>query len=236
VDVSGAPARLVVVESGHSLPAITLQPGESILVGRDPQARIRLTDTRASRRHLTIDREGAGWVVRDLGGTNGTRVVDSTGTTRELRGSVIRLTSGQLLVGDALLTLYPGDNAARPAVQSFAPVPPPIAYAPQPIATGAHNQSRTGQPGAMSGEARRARLARQVSSMVATQGARVESQSDFQAVLVTGQPVNHVLHFLIGVFTCGLWWIIWLILALTGGARRALIQVDEWGNVTVQRV
>lgn len=71
---------------------------------------------------------------------------------------------------------------------------------------------------------------------MATQHARIESQSDYQAVLVTGQKVNHLLHFLVGLFTLGVWWIVWLILALSGGEKRHIVQVDEYGNVTVQHV
>lgn len=84
-------------------------------------------------------------------------------------------------------------------------------------------------------EERKAALAQHVAQAVAG-GARVESQSDYQAVLVKGHRVNHLLHFLIGVFTIGLWWIIWLLLVVTGGEKRQLIQVDEFGNVRVQRV
>jgi hypothetical protein len=80
----------------------------------------------------------------------------------------------------------------------------------------------------------RAILSRHIQSAV-VQGGRVESQSDTMAVIVTGHRVNHLLHFLIGIFTCGLWWIVWLILALTGGERRQIITVDEFGNVSVQR-
>jgi hypothetical protein len=72
--------------------------------------------------------------------------------------------------------------------------------------------------------------------MVASRGARVESQSDFQAVLATGQPVNHVLHAIIFFFTCGLWIVPWLILALMAGVKRQLVAVDDYGNVNVQSV
>ncbi len=85
-------------------------------------------------------------------------------------------------------------------------------------------------------EERKAALAQHVASAVATQGARVESQSDFQAVLLTGQPVNHVLHLIIAFLTCGLWAIVWLILVLTGGVKRHLVQVDDFGNVRVQHI
>jgi hypothetical protein len=53
---------------------------------------------------------------------------------------------------------------------------------------------------------------------------------------VTGQPVNNTLHFLIGVFTCGLWWLLWLVIGLLGGTKRQLIHVDEWGYIRVQNL
>ena len=89
-------------------------------------------------------------------------------------------------------------------------------------------------PPLMSPEARKAQLAQYIAGAVATQGTRVESQSDFQAVLVTGHPVNHVLHFLVSFLSCGLWLLVWLILAASGGEKRSLVQVDEWGNIRVQ--
>jgi hypothetical protein len=70
---------------------------------------------------------------------------------------------------------------------------------------------------------------------VVANNARVESQSDYQAVLVTGHPVNHILHLLLTLFcTCGLWVFVWLFLVLTGGVKRQLIFVDEWGYTRIQ--
>jgi hypothetical protein len=37
------------------------------------------------------------------------------------------------------------------------------------------------------------------------QGWRVESQSDYQAVIVKGNRPNHLLHLLLTLFTLGLW-------------------------------
>jgi hypothetical protein len=54
-------------------------------------------------------------------------------------------------------------------------------------------------------------------------GYRIEIQSDAYTQLVTGKPVNHPLHFFIGLVTFGLWWLVWLLLAITGGERRAVI-------------
>jgi hypothetical protein len=82
---------------------------------------------------------------------------------------------------------------------------------------------------------RKALLAQQLQS-AAARGMRVESQSDFQAVMVEGQPVNHVLHAIITIFSCGLWGIVWIILAITGGEKRAMVVVDEFGNVQFQKL
>jgi hypothetical protein len=68
------------------------------------------------------------------------------------------------------------------------------------------------------------------------QGSRVESQSEFQAVLVHGERPNHVLHAIITFFTCGLWGIVWIVIALTGGERRTMIVVDDYGNALIQRL
>ena len=86
----------------------------------------------------------------------------------------------------------------------------------------------------MAADQRREAQARTVTHHVA-QGARVESESDYQAAMVTGNKVNHPLHFLIGVFTCGFWWIVWLMIALTGGEERYTIWTDEFGNVRFDR-
>lgn len=87
----------------------------------------------------------------------------------------------------------------------------------------------------LSAEDRKAILAKQV-QMATVSGRRVESQSDFQAVLVLGKPVNHVLHAILTVFTCLLWGIVWLIMGLTGGEKRELVVVDEYGNVQIQHM
>jgi hypothetical protein len=78
-------------------------------------------------------------------------------------------------------------------------------------------------------------LAQQLQTASA-RGLRIESQSDFQAVLVEGKPVNHVLHAILTIFTCLLWGIVWAILAGTGGEKRQMVVVDEFGNVLWQNL
>lgn len=82
---------------------------------------------------------------------------------------------------------------------------------------------------------RKALLARTVQAQVAA-GGRVESQSDFQAVIVKGKPVNHVLQLILTVVTLGLWVFVWIGLALFGGEKRSMVTVDEFGNVSVQKI
>jgi len=84
-------------------------------------------------------------------------------------------------------------------------------------------------------EERKELLARTISNQVA-QGARVESQSDFQAVLVSGKPVNHVLHLILTLVTVGLWGIVWIAMAIFGGEKRSMVSVDEYGNAVVQKI
>lgn len=86
-----------------------------------------------------------------------------------------------------------------------------------------------------SADERKQLLARQIQSAAAT-GARVESQSDFQAIVVRGKPVNHVLHLIITLLTIGLWGIVWIVLVVTGGEKREMLVVDEWGSSSIQKL
>lgn len=52
----------------------TLDPSRSYSLGRDPQSDVVLDDARVSWRHATIRRGDRGWVLEDLGSTNGTYV------------------------------------------------------------------------------------------------------------------------------------------------------------------
>jgi hypothetical protein len=65
-------------------------------------------------------------------------------------------------------------------------------------------------------------------------GARVESRSQFQAVLFNGGGLSgagHVVFALLSIFTCGLFLIVWLITAATSSDRRMTLTVDANGNV-----
>ena len=74
-----------------------------------------------------------------------------------------------------------------------------------------------------------------MTTQIAT-GARVESQSDFQAVVIKGKPVNHTLHLIITLVTLTMWAPVWIALAIFGGEKRSMVVVDEYGNAAVQKV
>jgi hypothetical protein len=48
--------------------------GDTVVIGRAPDAGVRLVDSSVSRCHAEVRRQGDGWLVADLGSTNGTRV------------------------------------------------------------------------------------------------------------------------------------------------------------------
>ncbi|MEU5166530.1 MULTISPECIES: hypothetical protein [Streptomyces] len=62
-------------------------------------------------------------------------------------------------------------------------------------------------------------------------GWRVEFRTGSQAVLVRGQPVNHVLHAFLTAFSCCAWGVVWAVLALTNKVERAVLTVDAQGQV-----
>jgi pSer/pThr/pTyr-binding forkhead associated (FHA) protein len=65
------------------------------VIGRSPDCSVYLVDSSVSRRHAEIRPEGDGWVLVDLGSTNGTRVNGATVGER-------RLADGDAItVGDA---------------------------------------------------------------------------------------------------------------------------------------
>jgi hypothetical protein len=99
------PGRLTVSESGRST-TLTVEPGQRLLVGRDADAEIRVSDRKVSERHATIERRGRGWAVQDVDALKPTRLIDPWGMHRQVRGET-EIPAGQVVVGDVTITLYP---------------------------------------------------------------------------------------------------------------------------------
>lgn len=79
-------------------------------------------------------------------------------------------------------------------------------------------------------------LGRSVAAQLAQGSRRVESQSDYNAVIVQGKPVNHVLHGVLTLFTIGFWSPVWIALHFAAGEKREMVTVDEYGNTSVQKL
>lgn len=70
-----------------------------------------------------------------------------------------------------------------------------------------------------------------MATQIALGNRRIESQTDDQAVIVRGRPVNHMLHLILTLIT-GVWAIVWLVVVLLGGEKREAISVDEFGTIS----
>lgn len=86
-------------------------------------------------------------------------------------------------------------------------------------------------------EERKAALAAAVADAIRSHNrTRIESQTDYQAVIVRGRRPNHVLHLILSLLTLGLWaFFVWLPITLFGGEKRSVISVDDYGNVLAPR-
>lgn len=67
-------------------------------------------------------------------------------------------------------------------------------------------------------------------------GARIESQSDYQAVVVRGRRPRHLVHAIATAATLGLWTPVWILITVAGGEKRTTIDVDRFGNVFVRQI
>jgi len=64
-------------------------------------------------------------------------------------------------------------------------------------------------------------------------GWRLTSAYGNMAQMVSGRPVNHILHVLVSIFTLGLWLPIWFLITVTAdGEKQLVITADEDGNIS----
>ena len=97
--------------------------GGVVTIGRHASNTIVLTDTQASSRHAELRPDGAGYVLVDLGSTNGTNVNGqpiAAHTPRMLRGGDV------ITIGDTLLTVELASAELPPTVRMNAPAAPAL--------------------------------------------------------------------------------------------------------------
>jgi hypothetical protein len=94
--------RLMVIDSGESTLSSgqVIDVGDGMTLGRGDRADVVLGDASISSEHAQLSRKGRGWMVTDLGSTNGTRVNDALvdGRTRLSEGDVLGLGTLRLKV------------------------------------------------------------------------------------------------------------------------------------------
>lgn len=83
-------------------------------------------------------------------------------------------------------------------------------------------------------EERKAALARAVANEVRS-GWHVQSQTDYQAVLVKGKRTSHGLHVFLTLITLGFWIPVWAVVWYMNRDQHRVIDVDPYGNVNVQK-
>ena len=105
-NIGGTGARLSILdEDGKSKESISLT-GDRVTIGRLSSNDIILSDPNVSRRHAELRREAAGWMVVDLGSTNGTLVNGKLAKEHRLEDGD-RLTLGQ---SDLVFSSAPGGS------------------------------------------------------------------------------------------------------------------------------
>jgi len=90
--------------------------GGRVIIGRNPDCTVPIIDERASRQHCVLQPDGkGGWMVRDLGSRNGTKVNEVRITESPLRpGDVLKVGSHEFLVEtDHSGQPSPGDTNAE---------------------------------------------------------------------------------------------------------------------------
>ncbi len=95
----GQPSKVVVLDGSSSGVSVSLDD-VPILIGRGPDAAIRLEDDYVSTRHARIGRSDDTWYVEDLGSTNGTYI----GSRRLTQATAISL-GAKVRVGKTTIEL-----------------------------------------------------------------------------------------------------------------------------------
>ena len=114
--------------------------GDRVRIGRGPDNEIRLADPSVSRNHAVVERDPQGWVIRDLGSTNGTRHNGTRIQRSHLSaGDHLRIGSFELdaegvTEGGSALQPPPVGTASDPTPRPVHPVTP-LVGAPAPPAT-----------------------------------------------------------------------------------------------------
>ncbi len=117
-----------------------------------------------------------------------------------------------------------------PPPQTFAPpAPQPAGPAGMPMAPAGYGMPTAGPTTAGGSPALQYAIA-----SYAAQGFHLEVNNGQQAVMAKPARVNHAAYFLIGIFTCGLVWLLWLLAAVTAKDTRVILTAMPDGQIDAQ--
>ena len=105
---------------------------DKVVIGRDPSVTIPIQDTKSSRKHCEVRKEAGGWVVEDLGSSNGTQLNGGRIEKRLLRGGDV-ITIGRT---EIVFTLDAGEkdpDVAEAGADEFVLIPEDGSAPPMPI-------------------------------------------------------------------------------------------------------
>jgi len=129
----------LVVRSGPNAGRAYPLEGAELIVGRDPGNAVSINDGEVSRKHAKLTSKGAGYVLEDLGSTNGT-FVNGTRLSMPVAlkpGDTVSFGENVVLMYEAAYdpnaTMVGGAKAAKTAAPAPAPAPVP---APAPAYSG----------------------------------------------------------------------------------------------------
>lgn len=103
----------LVVQTGPQTGEVYNLTQDLVIVGRDPVSDIAVNDPEVSRQHARLTRSGSGYMIQDMGSTNGT-FLDG----KRLSGESVPVVAGQMIaVGSNITLLFMAvpANAAMPA-------------------------------------------------------------------------------------------------------------------------
>lgn len=106
----------ITVESGGEREAYGLE-SPAVVLGRGLEADVRLKDIKSSRRHCQIERQGAAYLLTDLGSGNGTYL-----NGVQVSGAQTLTPGDRIQIGDTVIT-FQGDPAPRAAAPAPAATP-----------------------------------------------------------------------------------------------------------------
>lgn len=126
---STQPNASLVVRQGAQVDTVFPLASSTVTLGREEGLGISIQDPEVSRQHARISQQAEGYILEDLGSTNGTYLngVQITGPQPLRPGDMIGM-------GQTVLVFQQADTKAMPAQPTTRPAPPPPSPAAEPAA------------------------------------------------------------------------------------------------------